>query len=83
MANHAKARNVKIRAFRKNDKLHIVVEDDGVGFSPLDNSLLPQEEGKIGLLGIQERMSFIEGSMEIASAKGKGTRVTLVAPLQP
>jgi signal transduction histidine kinase len=83
VANHAGADSVKIRALRKNDKLHIVVEDDGVGFTPSDNGLSLQEEGKFGLFGIQERMSSIGGSMEIVSSKGKGTRVTLVAPLQP
>jgi signal transduction histidine kinase len=80
--DHAKADNVKIRALRKHDKLHIVVEDDGVGFTPSDNGLPFQEEGGLGLYGIQERMSSIGGSMEIISAKGKGTCVILVAPLQ-
>lgn len=82
VANHAQAGSVKIRALRKNGKLHIVVEDDGVGFIPSDNGLPYREEGKFGLFGIRERMSSIGGSMEIVSAKGKGTRVTLVAPLQ-
>ncbi|MBN1832159.1 MAG: hypothetical protein JW896_08610 [Deltaproteobacteria bacterium] len=82
IANHARAGSVKICASRKNDKLYIVVEDDGVGFTPSDNGLPYREEGKFGLLGIQERMSSIGGSMEIVSAKGKGTRVTLLAPLQ-
>ena len=83
VANHARAGSVKIRASRKHDKLHIVVEDDGVGFTPSDNGLPLQEEGELGLLCIRERMNSIGGSMEIVSAKGKGTRVTLVAPLQP
>ncbi len=83
IANHARAGSVKIGASRKHDKLHIVVEDDGVGFTPSDNGLPLKKEGEGGLFGIQERMSSIGGSMEIVSAKGKGTRVTLVAPLQP
>ncbi len=82
VANHARACSANIRVSRKKDKLHIVVEDDGVGFIPSDNGLPYWEEGKFGLFGIQERMSSIGGSMEIVSAKGKGTRVTLVAPLQ-
>ena len=82
VVNHARAGSVKIRALRKNDKLHIVVEDDGVGFTRSDNDLSPQEEGKFGLFGIQERMSSIGGSMEIVSVKEKGTCVTLVAPLE-
>jgi signal transduction histidine kinase len=82
VANHARAGSTKIRVSRKNDNLRIVVEDDGVGFIPSDNGLSYWEEGKFGLFGIQERMNSIGGSMEIVSAKGKGTRVILVAPLQ-
>jgi signal transduction histidine kinase len=81
--DHAKADSVQIRALREHDKLHIVVEDDGVGFTLSDDGLPLQEEGGFGLYGIQERMSSIGGSMEIISAKGKGTCVILLAPLQP
>jgi signal transduction histidine kinase len=81
VADHAQAGSVRIRALQKHDKLHIVVEDDGVGFIPLDNGLPLRKNGKLGLFGIQKRMSSIGGSMEIVSAKSKGTRVTLVSPL--
>jgi signal transduction histidine kinase len=83
VANHARAGSVKILALQKHDQLHIVVEDDGVGFTPSNNGLPLLEEGGLGLFVIQARMSSIGGSMEIVSAKGKGTHVTLVAPLQP
>jgi signal transduction histidine kinase len=83
VTNHARAGDVKIHTSRTNDQLHIVVEDDGVGFTPSDNGVSFQDEGKFGLFCIRERMNSIGGSMEIVSAKGKGTRVTLVAPRQP
>ncbi len=83
VANHARAGSVKICVSRKNDKLHIMVEDDGVGFTLSDIGLPLQKERGAGLFGIQERMNSIRGSMEIVSALGKGTRVTLIAPLQP
>jgi signal transduction histidine kinase len=82
VANHSRAGSAKICISRKNDNLHIVVEDDGVGFIPSENGLPYWEEGKFGLFGIQKRMSSIGGSTEIVSTKGKGTRVTLEAPLQ-
>jgi signal transduction histidine kinase len=82
VATHAKAGSVKISVLRKNDQLYIVVEDDGVGFTPSDNDPTLLEKGGLGLFVIQERMSSLGGSMEIVSTKGKGTRVTLVAPLQ-
>jgi len=83
VTHHAQAGSVRIRALRKHDKLHIAVEDDGVGFSPSCNGLPPRKGEGFGLFGIQKRMSSIGGSMEIISAKGKGTCVILLAPLQP
>lgn len=79
---HAKARSVKIRALRKHDKLHLVVEDDGVGFTPPRKGRPLEGDGGFGLFSIRERLTSIGGSMEIMSTKGKGTRITLVAPLQ-
>ena len=83
VAKHAKAGCVKIRALRKHDKLHLVVEDNGVGFSPPKKGYLLEGDGGFGLFSIRERLTSIGGSMEIMSTKGKGTRITLVAPLQP
>jgi signal transduction histidine kinase len=57
-----------------------LVEYDGVGF---DVRVLNQKRNKgIGISGIQERVSQIEGSLEIESIKGKGTRVSLEVPLK-
>jgi signal transduction histidine kinase len=83
VAEHAQAGSVKIRTLRKEDQLYIIVEDDGVGFTPLDRRFQPDTENGLGLFCVQELMSSIGGSMELMSAKGKGTHITLVAPLQP
>jgi signal transduction histidine kinase len=83
VAKHAKAGSVKIRALRKHDKLYLVVEDDGVGFTPPKKGHLLEGNGGFGLFSIRERLMSIGGSMEIMSTKGKGTRITLVARLEP
>jgi signal transduction histidine kinase len=38
--------------------------------------------GSFGLFSTRERLRGIGGRMEVASAPGKGTKVTIEAPLQ-
>lgn len=60
--------------------LLIVVEDHGPGF---DLALLPAKaaEKHFGLASMQQRIAAIGGSVQIHSAPGKGTRITLAIPL--
>jgi PAS domain S-box-containing protein len=57
------------------DKLKIVVHDDGVGCDPIAT----RESGgdKFGLFSIRERMEAIDGWMDLESQSGAGTTVTL------
>ena len=50
----------------------IAVEDNGSGFDVSN-----QDDGRYGLLGMQERATLIGGKLDIASAEGEGTTVTL------
>jgi CheY-like chemotaxis protein len=64
-----------------NDKwLQITVSDEGAGFDP-DYSIGEGGRG-FGLFSIRERLSFMKGKMEIASAPGKGSCFTLMVPTQ-
>lgn len=73
---HAQATYAKITMNTDNGRLHLTLEDDGVGFSiPSVNC-----EG-YGLFNIRERMNHIKGEFKIKSVPGRGTRVTLVTPL--
>ncbi|MBI5666227.1 MAG: PAS domain S-box protein [Nitrospirae bacterium] len=76
VVKHAQATKANIIMTRDDDDLHIVLEDNGIGFSkPSVN-----HDG-YGLFNIRERMNHINGQFEIKSMPGRGTRVTLVAPL--
>jgi len=79
---HAQASNAKICVLRKDDKIHIVVEDDGVGFKTSEMGSPPVVASGFGFFSIRERLSSIGGYMEIKSWKGKGSCITLVAPLK-
>ena len=71
---HAGARTIKI-AGSEDEWIRFSVADDGEGF---DIGNVPGiREGHFGLSGIRERLRQFEGTMDIESVKGKGTKVTV------
>jgi len=62
--------------------LTLTVADAGVGFDPRTLRVADGTEGGFGLLGIRERLESIGGRLEITSAPGEGSRVTLIVPLR-
>jgi PAS domain S-box-containing protein len=74
-ATHAQVREVVVRITRDDKLVRIEVEDSGPGF---DTTGL--EQRGYGLLGIREQLKYVDGTMQIKSALGHGTTVTLAAP---
>lgn len=70
---HAKATRVDVVLTVRDDKLIVIVEDDGIGFDP--DSVSADEH--LGLFGIRERTEMIGGTLVIESAPGKGTTIML------
>jgi signal transduction histidine kinase/streptogramin lyase len=68
---HAGARAVFVSLALTGDRLTLTVEDDGRGFDPANSSGTGN-----GLPNLRRRLSEIGGQCEIASAPGRGTRVT-------
>jgi signal transduction histidine kinase len=80
-AKHSKASRVWIRIGRKNGIFCCSIEDDGVGF----DVQAAQSHGKrrgLGLIGMQERLNAIGGTLSIDSARGKGTRLLIQLPME-
>jgi two-component system nitrate/nitrite sensor histidine kinase NarX len=77
---HARAQVVKVSVFSEDGVYEVRVEDDGRGFDP---DTLP-DDGKthFGLSIMRSRASRLEGELGVASARGKGSRVTLRWPSQ-
>lgn len=63
---------------RVGKRVQVCVQDDGIGFDPDQGRTL---RGGFGLLSIQEGLEQLGGRLVIQSAKGRGTKVTLAAPL--
>jgi signal transduction histidine kinase len=75
-ARHSEARNVQIRLGLEDGICRLTIEDDGKGFEP---------HGKprgLGLLGIQERVDEMGGTLELVSSPGRGTTLAVTVPLK-
>ena len=71
---HSGARQVRISVAGAGDRLRVSVQDDGGGFNPA-------EETGLGLLGMQERVVGLGGTLKIVSEPGRGTLVTFELPV--
>ena len=76
IVKHARARNVSILLVRRGGSVTAVVEDDGEGFEPGAVGA----EG-LGLLGMRERVSLIDGRLTVESTPGAGATLAVEVPL--
>ena len=77
MLRHAQASNLIIQLQRTPEGLALSIHDDGRGFVPARH---PAEAGQRGLAGMQERVTALQGSLDITSQLGLGTRIEAVFP---
>ena len=76
---HSKASNATIMlAHRKDDKLSIRINDDGVGF---DIDSVRQKDG-LGLSHINARVKIMKGIFNIESSKNEGTSIFILVPIK-
>jgi len=66
---HAEAKNVLIQLVREEHRFNLTVEDDGKGFT------VQEIQDGAGLANIRARAAYLNGSVDIVSAKGEGTSV--------
>ena len=71
---HARAHTVSVAVHQDGDGLRLSIQDDGKGFN------VAQERG-MGLLGIQERVSYLNGQFAVESKPGEGTLLRVTLPL--
>jgi signal transduction histidine kinase len=79
---HADAQNVKVSVRRVNEHIHIDVEDDGKGFDSVKVISTGIEDTKFGLFSIRQRLEQLGGQFEIDSEPGRGSKITMTAPLK-
>lgn len=82
VVKHANAQNVKVSISKADDQIHVSVEDDGVGFDPVEVASKATERAEFGLFSIRQRLEQLGGHFEIASEPGHGSKITMTAPLR-
>ena len=83
VVKHAKVDQAKVELKQETGRLlRLSVSDQGAGFDPSRRAPEAPAGGGFGLFSIRERLSFLEGRVEIRSAPGAGTCISLTAPLQ-
>ncbi|WP_209307852.1 ATP-binding protein [Geodermatophilus sp. DF01_2] len=80
VATHSRATSVEVAVTRHEGVATMVIEDDGHGF---DESRLTERgaAGHVGLRALGELLVDAGGSLALASAPGKGTRLVTTVPL--
>jgi PAS domain S-box-containing protein len=81
VAKHALAQTAKVTIRRVNENIVVHVADNGTGFTVSKMNFYLDENKGFGLFSIRERLRHLGGQMDVRSAKGRGTRVILTAPL--
>ena len=75
-SRHANAKQIKVTIDRHSRDVRAVIEDDGIGF----DRRKARRRG-LGLLGMEERVREIGGTLDIKSQPGRGTCIFILLPV--
>jgi signal transduction histidine kinase len=78
--DHSEAESVKVRLTATRSRLGLEVVDDGRGFDVEERLLQAARSGRLGLVGMGERIRLLGGRFEIESTPGGPTRVRASLP---
>ena len=75
---HAQATAVQVTLHRSDDKVEVIVADNGKGFDP--EYAANQTDTGIGLISMRERAELVRGTCTVRSSPGQGSQVLLSIP---
>ena len=81
IVKHAAATEVSVQLQRAPQSLNLTIRDNGRGFVPVAAKNVSDGKSNFGLTGLAERARLLGGTLNIDSASGAGTTVTLMIPL--
>ncbi|WP_088834590.1 sensor histidine kinase [Paenibacillus tyrfis] len=77
VVKHSRAKHCKVELMEKSGSYVLKVHDDGVGIDGAGSKL---GQAGSGLLGMKERLSLIEGTLEFSKQEETGTTLTITVP---
>jgi PAS domain S-box-containing protein len=75
VSKHARVAEAEIELVHDGQEIRLTVSDNGAGF----DGERPRQAG-LGLVSIRERVRLVNGTVELDSAPGQGTRLTIRIP---
>jgi signal transduction histidine kinase len=79
IGKHSGADAVKIRLIALHNLIWLKVEDNGCGFDIRVHETDPKDQG-FGIRGMRDRIALCEGTFQVQSMPGKGTRLSATIP---
>jgi signal transduction histidine kinase len=77
VARHAHAQTVSVLLEKRHGRVRVIIEDDGQGF----DEQLATHNGRLGLHGMRERATLLNGSFTLESTPNHGTTIFVELPL--
>jgi signal transduction histidine kinase len=78
VVRHAQATEVEVELICDDGMITLSIRDNGIGFNPQQVS---EGRGRLGLLGMKERLRLVRGTLSVTSAPGAGTHIEVHVPL--
>lgn len=78
---YANAKLIEVRFWQEEGLFVALVQDNGAGFDTKDVNRDYSSRGSLGMVNMRERAERISGSLRVESVVNKGTKITLVVPL--
>jgi signal transduction histidine kinase len=80
---HSEAERVQIAIATDTDGVRVEIRDDGKGFDPEHTLVTAARAGRLGLVGMHERVRMLGGVTQIDSSPGAGTVISATLPPWP
>lgn len=77
IVKHSEAKEVQITLLREKETLTLVIKDNGKGFSTENAG----KEGGNGIHNMRERVTLLQGNIDLRSSPTKGTTITIHIPI--
>jgi signal transduction histidine kinase len=75
---HSGAKRIEVQLAEHSNKVHLIVHDSGKGF----DVEMAKQGGGLGLVSMQERVSLVNGTIDIESKQMGGTTIRVRVPIE-
>ncbi len=76
---HAGQTKLSVRIHQRSSELVVMISDEGKGFNLQEAA----RDGRLGLVGMRERVELLGGRFSVETSPGRGTNIYVEIPLEP